>query len=57
VEESSDNNEMVQSAEDKIERKFDKRRRPRNMHTRGRSKSHQRNNTQAPTENGGNGEG
>lgn len=57
VEESSENNEMVQSAEDKIERKFDKRRRPRNMHTRGRSKSHQRNNTQAPTENGGNGEG
>lgn len=57
VEESSDNNEMVQSAEDKIERKFDKRRRPRNMHTRGRSKSHQRSNTQTPTENGGNGEG
>lgn len=42
---------LVESAEDKIERKFEKRRRPRNMHTRGRNKSHQR--VQRPENNAG----
>lgn len=49
---------LVQAAEEKIERKFDNRRRPRNIHTRGRNKSHQRNAKSAETtEVGGSSEG
>lgn len=54
VSENLDN--LSEVTEEKIERKFDKRRRPRNIHTRGRTKSYQRK-TKESTESGASNEG